>query len=193
MFSRHNERPANEDPRFSTTRPPSPAIGMRDVIPVQVAPEPAPVTRVEESIVGREDRVEGTIRTQKNLRILGQLQGRIEAAASVTIEEGAKVDADLTADEAIIAGQYAGKLVCRQRLEIRATGLVKGEIETVRLMLHEGGFIDGELHMQKPEAVKAREAESVRGGTAPRSAAIEIARDTVPSGRTSGSTRSPAG
>ena len=77
-------------------------------------------------------------------------------ATTVHIDEGAKVRADITADEVVIGGDYSGKLVCRQRLEIRATGQVVGHVETFRLMLHEGGSIDGELKMLKqPAAAEA--------------------------------------
>jgi cytoskeletal protein CcmA (bactofilin family) len=187
MFSRHNERPP-EDPR-STGMPPVPANpspGMRDAVAVPVNAEVPPMMQREESVVAREDRFEGTLRSRKGLRVLGQFQGHIDAVTSVVIEEGASVDADLTADEAIVAGDYAGKLVCRQRLEIRSTGLIKGEIETVRLMLHEGGFIDGELHMKRADASKSQEQETVRAGLPPRTTAIEVtrepARESAPAG-----------
>jgi len=150
---------------------------MRDAVAVPVNAEVPPMMPREESVVAREDRFEGTLRSRKGLRVHGQFQGHIDAVTSVVIEEGASVDADLTADEAIVAGDYAGKLVCRQRLEIRSTGLIKGEIETVRLMLHEGGFIDGELHMKRAEAAKSPEQETVRAGLPPRTTSIEVARD----------------
>jgi cytoskeletal protein CcmA (bactofilin family) len=67
----------------------------------------------------------------------------------VHIEENAQVEADITAEEVVIAGEYTGKLTCRQRVEIRATGRVSGTIDTAKLLLHEGGYFDGELHMQK--------------------------------------------
>lgn len=182
MFSRHSDRPEDRPGQMKAV----PSTGMRDATPVPVAQqhEASPLGRGEESVVGREDRFEGTVRVQKGLRVLGTVTGKIEAATYVHVEESANVEADLTADEAIIAGHYSGKLVCRQRLEIRSTGLVKGEIETVRLMLHEGGFIDGELHMRRPDAAagngtgKPSEAESVRGGISPRTT-IEVARPTT--------------
>lgn len=192
MFSRHNERQAGEDrlihdtPRLGGTST-MPSTGMRDAVAMPITPmasESAAHSGTAESVIGKDDRFEGTLRVQRGLRVLGHVQGQIEAATSVTIEEGAKVEAGLTADEAIIAGEYSGKLVCRQRLEIRATGLVKGEIETVRLMLHEGGFIDGALHMQKAAsgaagtpgtAVEAtRTGESLRSGISPRSTTESI-------------------
>jgi cytoskeletal protein CcmA (bactofilin family) len=187
MFSRHTDRPA-EDPRVTGMRA-TPATGMRDVVTVPVSSEVPLPSHADESVIGRDDQFEGTLRTQKSVRILGQLKGHIEAAKSVYVEEGATVDADLTADEAIIAGHYSGKLVCRQRLEIRATGITKGEIETVRLMLHEGGFIDGGLHMQRPESAPASirsDAGPIRADTPSRTSTVEVGRATVSSSASSG-------
>ena len=183
MFSRNNERQSGDphltDPRLGAVSP-LPSTGMRDAVAMPVTHEPV-AHSMAESIIGKEDQFEGTLRIKRGLRILGQVVGEIEAVTSVMIEEGAKVDAGLTADEAIIAGEYSGKLVCRQRLEIRATGRVKGEIETVRLMLHEGGFIDGALHMQKPgtpaaagSTETARAAEPPRATVTPRSTAEAV-------------------
>jgi cytoskeletal protein CcmA (bactofilin family) len=192
MFSRHTDRP--EDQRATGIKA-TPATGMRDVTAVSVGSDPSlsGAGHADESVIGRDDKFEGTLRTQRSVRILGQLQGHIEAAKSVYVEEGAKVDADLTADEAIIAGLYSGKLICRQRLEIRSTGVTKGEIETVRLMLHEGGFIDGELHMQRPDSGPASirsDAGSIRAESAPRTTTVEVERPTVTSSASSGNSSS---
>lgn len=185
MFSRHIERQSgddrlNRDEHRAGGISALPSTGIRDAIAVPISGEQIGSSGPRsdaESVLGREDRFEGTLRVQRGLRVLGQISGQIEAATSVSIEEGAKVEADLTTDEAIISGEYSGKLVCRQRLEIRSTGLVKGEIETVRLMLHEGGFIDGVLRMQKPASAagsavgageSARGGESLRAGLSPR-------------------------
>jgi cytoskeletal protein CcmA (bactofilin family) len=139
---------------------------MREAVTVPVAPAAAPWDPSrgidprhgfddapdgnEESVIGRDDRFEGTLASERGIRVLGTFDGAIASARYVHLEEGSTVKADVTADEVIVAGDYSGKLVCRQRLEIRATGRVHGSIETVRLMLHEGGYIDGELHMQEP-------------------------------------------
>jgi cytoskeletal protein CcmA (bactofilin family) len=100
------------------------------------------------TVVGRADRFEGDLRVTDALRILGQVDGTIRAT-SLVIEEGARVEADVTADEVIIAGEYTGTLTCRQRLEVRASGRVSGKMETYRLMLHEGAAVDGEMKMLK--------------------------------------------
>jgi cytoskeletal protein CcmA (bactofilin family) len=131
------------------------------------APPPTPTVPQDTTVVARGDRLEGTLKVNQTLRIAGTLEGKVEAT-TVYLEEGSNVKADITADEVVIGGEYQGKLVCRQRLEMRATGQVTGTIETLRLMLHEGASIDGELHMVKPAKPEptARAGSTVRGGLA---------------------------
>ncbi len=163
MFSRNTDRPATDTQRPPAATP-TPA-GVRDV---SVSPQPQmqqPTTSsvpTDLTLIGRADRLEGTLKVADTLRIQGTVEGSVEAT-TVHIDEGAKVRADITADEVIIGGDYSGKLVCRQRLEIRATGQVVGHVETFRLMLHEGGSIDGELKMLKQPAVS--DADAIRSGS----------------------------
>ncbi len=160
MFGRNNERPANEDQR--AVRPITSPAGTREASSVPGgAGGPASIARSgEESVLAADDRIEGKLRTARGVRILGSVDGSIESASHVLIEQSAKVSADVTAEEVIIAGQYTGKLVCRQRLEVMPTGRVSGTIETVKLMLHEGGYVDGELHMQKATQAMAEAPRS---------------------------------
>ena len=119
-------------------------------MPVVVETIPARPTPPDGTVIAHGDRLEGTLKTERSLRIAGVVEGKIEAAAAVHIDEGARVTADVSADEVVVAGRYSGKMTCRQRLEILPTGRVSGTIETAKLMLHEGGFVDGGLHMQRP-------------------------------------------
>lgn len=96
----------------------------------------------EQTVVAREDRIDGTVRGHRAVRVLGQVKGKIEAP-TVTIEEGAKVTADVRAEEVIVGGEYSGKMVCGKRLEVRPSGRLSGRIETFKMLLHEGGSSTG--------------------------------------------------
>ncbi len=151
MFSRNADRPAPDDRRPVPNGPAATPQGVRDVsMPAPPPASVAPTTAVPSdlSVLARADRLEGTLKVAGTLRVQGTLTGSVEAT-TVQIDEGASVKADITADEVVIGGEYNGKLVCRQRLEIRSTGVVVGQVQTFRLMLHEGGSIDGELKMIK--------------------------------------------
>jgi cytoskeletal protein CcmA (bactofilin family) len=102
-------------------------------------------------VVAEHDHVEGTLRSSQGVLVLGSFAGRIESETWIRMGERSTVKADVTAEEVVVAGQYEGKLVARGRLEIAATGHIQGDIEAPRLMLHEGGFIDGALYMTRTE------------------------------------------
>jgi cytoskeletal protein CcmA (bactofilin family) len=161
MFSRRPDRPKDE-PRFAT--PPAQRPNELVAVPVNAqaatpAPEPAPPPvaapppqpLIEETVIGESDHFEGKLMSRQGVRILGAFSGSIESDTYIRMADSSTVAADVTADEVVVAGRYEGNLVARGRLEIAATGHIRGDIETPRLMLHEGGFIDGGLHMTRPD------------------------------------------
>jgi cytoskeletal protein CcmA (bactofilin family) len=178
MFSRNADRSSTDAQRTATT----PQMSNVRELSAAPAPPPAPTVPQDVTVVARGDRLEGTLKVNQTLRIAGTLEGKVEAT-TVYLEEGSTVKADITADEVVIGGEYTGKLICRQRLEMRATGQVMGTIETLRLMLHEGASIDGELHMVKP----AKPEPAARGGSTVRGGLAEVPiRPTTGSGDASG-------
>lgn len=150
MFSRRDPTPPPPHPR-ETPGEQVEQPETRAVPPTAVIPVPEPPAATPESVVASTDTFEGTLRTATGVRVLGTVQGSIEAQQYVRVEAGAQVEADIRAQEVVIAGTYRGHLQCHNRVEIEASGRVRGKLETNKLSLHEGGFFDGELHMQPPE------------------------------------------
>lgn len=195
MFSRRDasstdrDRTTTEETQRTATptptpTPPQPAAQQ----PMQQpAPPRSTMTRNDdESLIAPEDTFEGQLRTTRGVRILGTVRGSIESSQYVHVEENAHVEADITAEEVVIAGEYTGNLTCRQRVEIRATGRVSGKIETAKLLLHEGGFFDGALHMQKPADTPATPAKTEEERPR-RTRYVDLSSDTA-SGREVGAT-----
>jgi cytoskeletal protein CcmA (bactofilin family) len=208
MFSRRPDRP-REEPRFS---PPSGARST-DLVAAPLSPTPwaghlggpAPdagsaYRREEATVVAEHDHIEGTLRSGLGVLVLGTVIGRIESDLWIRIGETAEVRADLVADEIVVAGRYEGHLVAAERLEIAPTGQLRGDIEAPRLMLHEGGFIDGQLSMTpRPAAVERPEAEpgdrigiSVEDGAASLRDGVAAASPRGTSGPTEPSAADPA-
>lgn len=140
-------------------KPVMPAYTITPSLPSDDEAGPGP----DDSVVAKDDHLEGTFTSRGTVRVLGSVKGRIEAVR-VRIEDGAQVDADVIVDEAIIAGEFTGNLTCRVRLEARASGRISGHVETHKLMLHEGASVEGEMHMLTDSASDA--SETIRG-TAP--------------------------
>jgi cytoskeletal protein CcmA (bactofilin family) len=145
-------------------------------------------------VIARDDHYEGTFTSRGTVVVMGSVKGRIEAVR-VRIEDGARVDADVIVDEAIVAGEFTGNLTCRERLEARASGRINGRVETYRLMLHEGASVEGEMHMlteaPRDAATTIRGSAPLRGetGTETRTETTAPAR---PATQVSGHAASPA-
>lgn len=116
------------------------------------APAAAPDRQVAESVIGPDDFFDGHYRSERGVRIQGAARGAIESRQYILVEAGAQVEAELAAEAITIAGAFTGKIACRGRLEIAATGTVQGSVETAMLVVHAGGSLDGELHMLRPAA-----------------------------------------
>ena len=117
----------------------------------------------DESIIGPDDFFNGNYRSERGVRVQGRVEGSVESARHILIEQQAQVMADLTAEDITVAGRYNGKVECRRRFEITPTGVVTGEINTDLLVVQEGGYFDGKLKM-KERAAAGRGAPAQPGG-----------------------------
>lgn len=104
------------------------------------------------SVVGRDAVFEGdfTSQTNKGLRILGSLTGRVmfEQGGIVHVGEGASVcETVITADHILIEGRVTGRIVARRQLEIASTAEVVGSIESYgALTVHPSAKVHGDIH-----------------------------------------------
>lgn len=94
---------------------------------------------------------QGNLKTQGSVRVEGQLSGEIDATDTVFVAEGSQVDAKIRATYVVLAGQFKGEVNCGERLEIMPTGRIHAELTTKSLVVHEGAFMEGQIHMTEPE------------------------------------------
>jgi cytoskeletal protein CcmA (bactofilin family) len=96
-------------------------------------------------------------------RVDGQLRGEVVADGTLEVGPEADVHARVAVDVLIVEGLVEGEVVARERLEVRATGRITASVRTPRLVLAEGGRIEGRLEMggsAKSPATAPKEAAS---------------------------------
>jgi cytoskeletal protein CcmA (bactofilin family) len=91
--------------------------------------------------------VTGELEFAGTLRIDGNFQGSISTADILVIGEHAVVHADIKVGEIEIHGQFFGSIEARQRVEVFASGRVRGDIQTPVLTICAGAVVDGGLRM----------------------------------------------
>jgi cytoskeletal protein CcmA (bactofilin family) len=109
------------------------------------------------SIIGPGTRVAGDITADGVVKIEGTVVGTIRAGRQVLVAKGGEVEGDIVTREAIIGGEVRGTVLAEERAEIQPSSVVHGDVTTRRLLVHEGGEVNGVLRMGETEAATPQE------------------------------------
>jgi len=101
------------------------------------------------SIIGAGMRVVGDISADGVVKIEGAVNGTVRAAKQVLVARGGEVEGDVVSKEAIIGGEVRGAIYAEERVELQATSVVHGDVHTKRLLIQEGGEMNGVLRMSE--------------------------------------------
>jgi cytoskeletal protein CcmA (bactofilin family) len=105
-----------------------------------------------EAVIGPAASFNGHLKCDGSVRIDGLCEGTIETAGNVIIGEGAKVMADIIAENVSVSGAVKGSITARGRLEILSTGRVWADLTVTSFLIDEGGFFRGGIIMSgEPE------------------------------------------
>lgn len=93
-------------------------------------------------IVSAECYFRGTLSVQGSLRVDGKLEGSVDNARQVIIGEGGSIVGDVTAETIVCGGEIEGN-VCADMLEVLSKASITGDIRAQKMIVEEGGRIDG--------------------------------------------------
>src|SRR3954471_10925272 len=99
------------------------------------------------SLLDRHSEFEGTFRSQRDVRVEGNLKGNVTCDGTLFIAEGASVAAAVDAEHISVAGDLIGEVRCRGRLHIMPSGRVRAKVTTTTLVVQEGAIYEGQLEM----------------------------------------------
>ena len=99
------------------------------------------------SIIAKDLTVSGDLTTEGVVKIEGKVKGTIRANTQTLIAPGALVQGDLYTAEAIIGGRVEGNVHATDRVEVQATAEVQGDVYTRRIVVLEGGNVNGSIKM----------------------------------------------
>ena len=134
--------------------------GTVDEMPKPASPAaPAPRTVAPSTSVDASSEFEGRLRCHQTLRIDGRVKGEIECEKAVMVGEGARVFAQITADEVQIAGVVEGDIIARRKITLARTATVIGDLTTPGIVIEEGAKLKGRIVIGS-DAVSVADAES---------------------------------
>ena len=114
-------------------------------------PQPPPVQAVERitSVLGSGVIWHGSINGSGGVRIEGAFEGEIALRGMLVIGETGRVTCqNVRANTVIVAGAVRGNITA-QKLEIRGSGRVWGDVITTAFVTEEGAFLRGQIRMEE--------------------------------------------
>ena len=104
-----------------------------------------------ETVIAASVRVEGDFVSQGNVLIEGTVEGSLRTERNLRVGEQASISADVFAANASVAGEIKGNVSVSERLELEPTARVVGDIQTKILVVANGASIDGRISMDQQE------------------------------------------
>ncbi len=113
-----------------------------------INPPTSPVERVT-SVLGPGVNWVGQITGSGGIRVEGTFEGKIQLRGLLVVGETGRITCEnVIATTVIVAGAIKGNITA-EKLEIRSTGRVWGDVVTVSFSTEEGAFLRGQIRMEE--------------------------------------------
>jgi cytoskeletal protein CcmA (bactofilin family) len=109
------------------------------------APKTAEFAHIGKSVV-----IKGELSGSEDLYVDGSVEGKIELRSnSLTIGPNGNVKADISAKAVVIQGKLDGNVNASERVDLRKSAVVTGDVITQRIAIEEGAFLKGKVDVQR--------------------------------------------
>lgn len=103
------------------------------------------MTRIGKSIV-----IKGELSCSEDLCIDGQVEGTIDPRGNcLTIGPNGRVKANVIARAVVVEGKLEGSIRASDRVDLKQSAIVVGDVVTQRISIDEGACIKGSVEIQK--------------------------------------------
>ena len=147
---------------------------VKEVPPVSSIPqerkfEPPPETHGKTAAhIGKSVLIRGELSGSEDLYIDGQVEGTIELREhNLTVGPNGRVQANINAKEVIVQGSLKGNVRAVDRVEIRKSGSLVGDLVAARVVIEDGAYFKGSIDIQKGGEAAAKSSEVRKADAAP--------------------------
>jgi cytoskeletal protein CcmA (bactofilin family) len=102
--------------------------------------------------IGKSVVVKGELSGSEDLYIDGQVEGTIALKSNnLTVGPNGQVKASVDAKGVIVQGKLEGNIQASDRVELRKSASVTGDIATQRISIEEGAFLKGKVDIHRTD------------------------------------------
>ncbi len=102
---------------------------------------------ISQSIITADAEITGNIKTGGSLQIDGKVEGDVTAAHDVIIGKTGSVKGNTSVNSIVVEGTVEGNIVARERIELKASTRMTGDLKGKRLSVEEGVAFSGKAEI----------------------------------------------
>jgi len=99
------------------------------------------------TIISSGVKIEGTVTTNGNIRVDGEIKGDIISENNITVGESGSVNGKINASVISIGGTVTGSLEAKEKLTLTSRGKINGDIIVKAFVIEDGGLFNGNCRM----------------------------------------------
>lgn len=182
-------RPEDNKPTQNTPPPSQPASASSHAAastapsavtsPTKETPKPAPSysERADVGHIGKSVVIRGELTGNEDLYLDGDIEGTIDLRDhKLVIGPNGKIKAGITAREVVVHGRLEGNIAATDRVELKKSCTLIGDVSTQRIIIEDGAFFKGAIDIRegsqrKPVAAAASAGAGSIGSSSAYSAA----------------------
>lgn len=114
---------------------------------MEVSSKMADIAHIGKSVI-----IRGELSGSEDLYLDGEVEGSIDLNGhSLTIGPNGRIRANIHAHEVVVHGRVDGNIRAAERVELKKSAVLAGDIFTQRIMIEDGAYFKGAVDIQKAE------------------------------------------
>jgi cytoskeletal protein CcmA (bactofilin family) len=123
--------------------------------------------RTDVAHIGKSVLIKGELSGSEDVYLDGEVEGSIQLHDhSLTIGPNGRIRANINAKEVVIHGKVDGNVTGSQRVELRKSAILVGDIATQRILIEDGAFFKGGIDIGKEQTSRQDRQNSSQSSTA---------------------------
>lgn len=122
-----------------------------------------------ETLIGQSVIVEGTLKSQGNIIVHGEMNGTLETTQQLTIGADARIHANVSAAHVFVHGRVDGNMHADEMIELSPSARIYGDVESQRITVESGAVLHGHCSIgaesEAHEAIDTSESKASQSDT----------------------------
>lgn len=158
--------PKQPEPQWVPPPPPAPKFEKPIMDTTSKVTNPMPADQ-SPTVLGRSVVIHGELSASEDLLIEGQFDGTINLQDNcLTVGAKGQVKAEVKARQVVVHGSVNGNITAREKVEIRKTGQVLGDLVAMGVAIEDGAYVKGSIEiLREGDAAKLRPAQAATAGS----------------------------